>query len=179
MAGVDTTPAMSFPGSDQRTLLVVWDSRTGAARALARAAADAAGAEPGVRARCVHCDAAQAGDVIAADALLVVAPENLGSLSGPMKTFFDRTYYDVIDQVAGRACAIIVAAGSDGAGAVRQTARILTGWRMREAVPALIVITHAQTREAILAPKTLGPGDLRRAAEIGTTIAAGLSLGAF
>jgi hypothetical protein len=41
----------------------------------------------------------------------------------------------------------------------------------------LIVCTHAQTPEAILAPKRIPPEDLERAAEVGGGLAAGLSMG--
>jgi hypothetical protein len=43
----------------------------------------------------------------------------------------------------------------------------------------LIVRTHAQTPETILAPKTIGAADLRRCEEIGATMAAGLAAGIF
>jgi hypothetical protein len=45
--------------------------------------------------------------------------------------------------------------------------------------PPLIVCTHAQTPEAILAPKTIGAAELERCREIGATIAAGLELGIY
>ena len=43
----------------------------------------------------------------------------------------------------------------------------------------LIVCTHAQTPEAILAPKTIAEADLTRCRELGATLAAGLALGIF
>ena len=42
-----------------------------------------------------------------------------------------------------------------------------------------IVCTHAQSPEAILAPKTIGAADLGRCEETGAAIAAGLALGVF
>jgi hypothetical protein len=74
---------------------------------------------------------------------------------------------------------VLVCAGSDGSGAVRQVERIATGLRLKAVAPPLIVITHAQTPEAILAPKTIGPEDLARCAEIGAGLAAGLAAGVF
>jgi multimeric flavodoxin WrbA len=96
-----------------------------------------------------------------------------------MKEFFDRTYYDVLDRVAGRPYGLMVCAGSDGQGAVRQAARIATGWRLKPAAEPLVVITGAQTAEAISSPKTIGPDDLARAADLGQALAAGLALGIF
>jgi hypothetical protein len=43
----------------------------------------------------------------------------------------------------------------------------------------IIVCTHAQTPEAILAPKTIGAAELARCEETGAAIAAGLALGIF
>jgi multimeric flavodoxin WrbA len=100
-------------------------------------------------------------------------------MAGLMKDFFDRVYYPVLGRLNGRPYAVMVCAGSDGSGAVRQVERIATGLRLKAVVPPLIVITHAQTPEAILAPKTIGPEDLARCAEIGAGLAAGLAAGVF
>ena len=43
----------------------------------------------------------------------------------------------------------------------------------------LIVCTHAQTPEAILAPKQIGDEDLERCRAMGEALAAGLVLGVF
>src|SRR5437867_13289315 len=110
-----------------KTLLIVWHSRTGAARAMAEAAAGAAGAETEVQTRRVAAEAAQPQDLLDADGYLFVCPENLASMSGQMKEFFDRTYYPVLDRIQGRPYAAMIAAGSDGTGAARQIARIATG----------------------------------------------------
>jgi hypothetical protein len=50
---------------------------------------------------------------------------------------------------------------------------------MKAVAPPLIVITHAQTPEAILAPKTISPEELARCAEVGAALAAGLAAGVF
>ena len=41
----------------------------------------------------------------------------LAAVSGVMKDFFDRSYYGALDRINGRAFALLVCAGSDGAGA--------------------------------------------------------------
>jgi multimeric flavodoxin WrbA len=122
---------------------------------------------------------AQPDDVLAANGYLFCAPEHLASLSGPMKDFFDRCYYPALDRIGGRAYALMVCAGSDGSGAVRQVERICTGWRLRQVAPALIVCTHAQTPAAILAPKLIAEPDLGRCRERGAALAAGLADGVF
>ena len=161
-----------------KTLLLVSHSRTGGARQMAEAAAGAARAEP-VTVR--HIDAGSAGpdDLIAADGYLFAAPENLAALSGAMKEMLDRCYYPCLDRLNGRPYAALICAGSDGAGAARQLARIVTGWRLRAVAPPLIVCTAAQTPEAILAPKTIAPADLARCAALGSMMGAALSMGIF
>jgi multimeric flavodoxin WrbA len=118
-------------------------------------------------------------DVLNAAGYLFITPENLAAMSGIMKDFFDRTYYAALDQVAGRPYAALVCAGSDGTNAVRQVERIAAGWRLRKAAEAIIVCTHAQTPQRILAPKIIAPDDLRRCEELGAALAAGLALGVF
>lgn len=122
---------------------------------------------------------ASADDLLCADGYIFATPENLAALAGVMKDFFDRTYYAVLELLNGRPYATLICAGSDGENAARQIARIATGWRLRAIAPPLIVCTHAQTPEAILAPKTIGADDLQRCEEIGATLAAGLAAGIF
>jgi len=162
-----------------KTLLIVFHSMTGGARQMAEAAARGASTERDLSVTLLHAGAASAKEVLHADGYFFVTPENLAAISGVMKDFFDRTYYGVLDQIAGRPYATLVCAGSDGHNAVRQIDRICTGWRLKPVCEALIVCTHAQTPEAILAPKTIGADDLRRCEEIGVAMAAGLSMGVF
>jgi len=162
-----------------KRLLIVWHSRTGAARAMAEAAAEGARSEPDVEVRSLCAEEAQAKDLLAADGYLFACPENLASMSGAMKEFFDRNYYPALERLNGRPYAALIAAGSDGAGAARQMARICAGWRLKPIAEPLIVGTHAQSPEAILADKTLGEADLQRCADLGAALAAGLAMGMF
>ena len=162
-----------------QTLLIVYHSLTGGTGQMAEAARAGAAAEPAVSVRLLH--AAQAGpdDVLAAQGYLFATPENLAAISGQLKDFFDRCYYPVLDRINGRPYASLVCAGSDGQNAARQIARIATGWRLREIAPPLIVCTHAQTTEAILAPKVVPAAELARGEELGAAFATGLAMGAF
>ena len=162
-----------------KTLLIVFHSATGGTRQMAEAAERGAGGEPAVQPRLRPAVEAGAADVLAADGYIFATPENLAAMAGVMKDFFDRTYYPVLDRIAGRPYATLICAGSDGTNAARQIARIATGWRLRAVAEPLIVCTHAQTPEAILAPKSIGPEDLARCAELGATLAAGLAMGVF
>lgn len=162
-----------------KTLLIVYHSLTGGTRQMAEAAAQAARQEGGVAVRLLT--AAQAGppDLLAADGYLFATPENLAAMAGLMKDFFDRCYYPVLERIQGRPYAAMICAGSDGSNALRQLERIATGWRLKQVAPGLIVCTHAQTPEHILAPKTIEPPDLARCAELGAGLAAGLGAGVF
>jgi multimeric flavodoxin WrbA len=152
---------------------------TGGTRQMAEAAARAAEAEPEVAVGLLHAAAAGPEEVLGADGYIFATPENLAAMSGIAKDFFDRCYYPVLGRIEGRPYGIMVCAGSDGSNAVRQIERIATGWRLRAVAPPIIVCTHAQTPEAILAPKTIPPGELDRCAELGATLAAGLAMGIF
>ncbi|PXW79417.1 NADPH-dependent FMN reductase [Blastomonas natatoria] len=163
--------------SQPPTLLIVWHSRTGTARAMAQAAADAARAEGEVR--MLAADEAHPEDLLAASGYLFVCPENLASMTGAMKEFFDQSYYPLLGRIEGRPYAAMVAAGSDGAGAVRQIERISTGWRLKRIAESLIVCTHAQTPEQIAAPKLPDEAALARCGELGAMIGAGLAMGIF
>ena len=163
-----------------KTLLIVYHSTTDGTRQMAAAAASGAQAQAcGVHTRLLHASAAGPADVLAADGYVFATPENLAAMAGLMKDFFDRCYYPVLDRINGRVYATLVCAGSDGHNAVRQIERIATGWRLKPAAEALIVCTHAQTPEAIGAPKLIAPDDLARCAELGAALAAGLGLGVF
>ncbi|WP_424813048.1 flavodoxin family protein [Roseococcus sp. YIM B11640] len=158
-------------------LLVLWHSRTGGTEAMARAAFDAAVGEG--EARLISADAARPEDLLAAGGYIFAAPENLASLSGPMKDFFDRCYYPLLDQIQGRPFALMVCAGTDGQGAIRQMRRICTGWRLREVAEPVLVLTGAQTPEAILAPKQLSDAQLAPCGELGAAMGAGVAMGIF
>ncbi|GGE58816.1 flavodoxin family protein [Actibacterium pelagium] len=158
-------------------LLIVYHSRTGGSLQMADAAFDAAQAEGSA----ILKPAIEVGpeDLLTTDGYIFCAPENLASLSGQMKEFFDRCYYPVLGRIEGRPYAQMICAGSDGDGAARQLARIATGWRLKEVQPPLIICTHAQTPEAILAEKQISKADLDRCREVGAALGAGLTMGVF
>lgn len=160
-----------------RRLLVVWWTMTGGTRQLVDAFCEGAAVQEGVELRVRRADEAQPSDLLAADAVLFATPENLASIAGMMKDFFDRSYYAALGRIEGRPYATLVCAGSDGQGAARQVDRIAAGWRMKAVAEPLIVITHAQTPEAILAPKSIDRASLGRARELGAAMAAAVSMG--
>lgn len=158
-------------------LLIVYHSKTGGSRQMAEAAQAAAREEtPTVL---ITADRAGPEDLLKAQGYIFCAPENLAAIAGVMKDFFDRCYYPVLGRIEGRPYAQMICAGSDGENAARQTARIARGWRLKEVQPPLIVCTHAQTQEDILAEKTIPDEELARCRELGAAFAAGLAMGIY
>lgn len=158
-------------------LLIVYHSKTGGSQQMAEAAERAARNE--IDTVLKAADKAKPEDLLEGDGYIFCAPENLAAIAGIMKDFFDRCYYPLLGKIEGRPYAQMVCAGSDGQNAARQTARIAQGWRLREVQPPLIVCTHAQTPEAILAEKVIPEEQLSLCRELGAVMGAGLGMGAF
>ncbi len=148
-------------------VLIVYHSQSGASARLAGAARDGAETTEGVKVTLRRVWDAGAQDILAVDGLLLVAAENSGSLSGGMKDFLDRTFYPVGERGCVLPCALLLSAGNDGRGAVRQAQRILSGFPMREAVEP--VICRGPVTSELEA----------RARELGAGFAAGLEMGIF
>src|SRR6202789_2787235 len=162
-----------------KTLLIVYHSMTGGTLQMAQAAAAGGRGEPELRVSLLRAGDAQAADVLEAGGYIFATPENLASMSGQMKDFFDRTYYAALDRLNGRPYGTLICAGSDGTQAAAQIDRIATGWRLRAIAPPIIVCTHAQSPESICRPKTIAAEELARCEELGATLAAGIALGVF
>ncbi|HEY1057922.1 MAG TPA: NAD(P)H-dependent oxidoreductase [Limnobacter sp.] len=162
-----------------KQLTIIYHSVTGGTRQMADAVAQGAQSEPHCSVVCLPAQQANPAHVLRADGLVFACPEMLGSMSGLMKDFFDRCYYPVLDKLTGRAYALLVCAGSDGQGAVRQVQRIATGWRLKAVAEPLVVCTHAQTPERIAQAKMIDEPDLQRCRDLGAAVAAGLSLGMY
>ena len=158
-------------------LLIVYHSKTGGTKAMAEAAATAARSETETILK--TADKAGPEDLLSSDGYIFAGPENLAAIAGVMKDFFDRCYYPVLGKIGGRPYAQMVCAGSDGENAVRQTARIAQGWRLKMVQEPIIVCTHAQTPEEILTEKTISESDLSRCRDLGEAMGAGLAMGVF
>ncbi len=83
---------------------------------------------------------ATASDLLAADAVLLVTPANIGYMSGALKHFFDTVYYPCLDATVGLPYGLVVHGNNDTAGAVRSVQRIAGALKWRAVVPAIEVV---------------------------------------
>ena len=160
-------------------VLIVYHSMTGGTEQMARAAARGAAGEGAVRVTLKRAQDTGPEELLRAQGYIFAAPENLASMAGLMKDFFDRTYYAALERLNGRPYLTLICAGTDGRGAAQQIERIALGWRLKPVADPLIVITQASTPEEILKPKRIADDHLAACEELGRTLAAGLNLGIF
>lgn len=120
-----------------------------------------------VRCRVLPAFEAVSEDVLAADAVILGTPENLGYMSGGMKDFFDRIYYPCLDRTDGLPYALWVRAGQDGTGTCRAVSSICGGMRWQPVQQPLVC--RGAWQDAFL----------DACAELGLTVAAGLDTGVF
>ena len=92
---------------------------------------------------------AQPADVLAADGLLFGTNENLATMAGISKDFFDRCYYPLLEHKQGLPIAAYVRAGHDGTGTLRQLQTIITGLRWRWVAEPLVL--HGAWRDDFVA----------------------------
>ncbi len=105
--------------------------------------------------------------VLAADAVILLTPENLGYMSGALKDFFDRCYYPCLEKTQGRPYALVIRAGSDGTGTRRGVETIVTGLRWRA------------VQEPLVCRGEWRPEFVDQCREVGMLMAAGVEAGVF
>ena len=150
-------------------LLIVYHTKTGNTGRLARAALDGASChEVGeVAVRCLTARQAGPRDLLWANGLLIGTPEYLGYMSGAMKDFLDRTFYEVEGKLQPLPCAIFISAGNDGSGALRALRRIINGY------------PFAEVQDPLIARGPVTCEHLERCRELGMALAVGLEAGIY
>jgi multimeric flavodoxin WrbA len=78
-------------------------------------------------------------DVLAADAILLGTPANIGYMSGALKHFFDGIYYPCLEATRRRPYGLYVHGGMDTTGAVRAVESIAGGLQWRAVRPPVTV----------------------------------------
>lgn len=121
----------------------------------------------GVAGRWIAPLEATADDVLNADAVILGTPENLGSMSGALKDFFDRSYYECLDHTDALPFAFYIRAGHDGTGTRRGIESITGGLRWKNVYAPLVCQGE------------FDPVFEEQCEELGLTIAAGLEAGLF
>ncbi len=150
-------------------LLIVYHTKTGNTGRLARAALEGATGEDagGVEVRLLTARDAGPRDLLWTHGLLLGTPENLGYMSGAMKDFIDRTFYEVEGKLQPLPCALFISAGNDGTGALKALRRIIGGYPFQE------------VQEPVVARGAVTAEHLQRCRELGTALAVGLEAGIF
>ena len=155
--------------SEKKHLLIVHHSQSGStsqmADAVIRGAQSPDIADVEVRSRAAL--EATPEDLLWCDAFILGTPENFGYMSGAMKYFLDRSFYDCVDRIDGRPYALFVRAGNDGSGAISSLQRILKGLAVRE------------VQEPVLFAGEFDASRLSECEQLGMTMAAGLEAGVF
>ena len=123
-------------------LLIVHHTPSPATAELLDAAVTGAGDPEIVGVEVVRRAALAAGpaDVLAADAVLLGTPANIGYMSGALKHFFDGIYYPCLAATKRRPYALYVHGNSDTTGAVRAVESITSGLSWRRVRPPLSVM---------------------------------------
>lgn len=99
-------------------------------------------------------------DLLAADALVLLTPANIGYMSGALKHFFDTIYYPCMDATRGLPWGLAVHGNTDTTGAVRSVQKIAAALKWEQSAEVLSIIG---------APS---PAELAAATELGATLAA-------
>lgn len=154
---------------DRKHLLIVYHTQSGSTSRMADAVVRGARNSEikGVEVRVRDALEATSGDLLWCDGFILGTPENFGYMSGGMKVFLDRAYYDCLDRIDGRPYALFVRAGNDGSGAIASINRILAGLSVRE------------VQEPVLIAGDFDESRLGECEELGMTLAAGLEAGVF
>lgn len=150
-------------------LLIVYHSKTGHTQQLAEAALKGAQHEDieDVDVRMLSAKEAGSTDLLWADGLLLGTPENFGYMSGALKDFLDRTFYEVEGKLNPLPYAVFISAGNDGTGAVRAIERIANGY------------PFTRVQEPVICRGDVDADALVRCEELGMALAAGIEIGVF
>lgn len=155
--------------AEARHLLVVYHSRSGGTQTLADAVIAGATSEEidDVEVRVRRAFDALVDDVRWCDGILLGTPENFGYMSGALKDFFERIYYELLEETRGLPYSLFVKGGHDGEGAIRSVEKIATGLHWKAALAPVLVVG------------AIDDAATERCHELGITFAAGLEAGVF
>ncbi len=148
-------------------ILIVYHSLTGHTAKMAEAVAAGATDIGEVTVALKRAAEATAEDLLWADGLAIGTPEAFGYMSGMVKDFFDRTFYEVEGRVFRKPYVVFISAGNDGTGALRAIERIALGY------------TFKKVYEPVIARGDVGPDDLEKCRDLGGVLAGGCQMGIY
>ena len=155
-------------GLEIKRLTMVHHSVSGKTRQMANLLSDVlSNQEQLVEFRSISAFEANASDILRSDGIIFGTPANFGYMSGALKDFFDRNYYDLEGKVEALPFAIFVSASTDGAGAVDSIRRICRGLNLKE------------VQEPLVLTKQISKSDEQAIRDFGLTMAVGIEAGIF
>ena len=147
-------------------LLIVFHSKNGCTESLAqqvyRGATDSS--VEAVETRMLKANDAGPEDLLWADAMAIGTPENFGYMSGMIKDFLERTFYEVEGKLNPLPYALFICAGDDGSGAVRSIERIANGYPFKKVQEPIICKGNVEASKA-------------KCKDLGLMLAAGIEMG--
>jgi multimeric flavodoxin WrbA len=148
-------------------ILIVYHSQTGNTQKLAMAVSEGAHQIENVQVILKRAPDATVEDLLEADGLAIGTPENFGYMSGMIKDFFDRTFYQAHPKVFRKPYVVFISAGNDGTGALSAIERIALGYKFKKVYNP--VICKGKVTEE----------DLERCRELGAILAGGCEAGIY
>lgn len=132
-----------------KKLLIAYHSQSGRNQAIALACYQAAKQNTAVQTVLLPAMEVESGDIISADALLLITPEMNGMISGGMKDMLDRVFYPLERaEKQGLPYAAVINCGNAGQSAAKQIERIMAGIRAQPIQETLLL--HGEPDKAIL-----------------------------
>ena len=147
-------------------LLIVFHSKNGCTESLAQQVYRGA-TDPSVEAvetRMLKANDAGPEDLMWADVMAIGTPENFGYMSGMIKDFLERTFYEVEGKLNPLPYALFICAGDDGSGAVRSIERIANGYPFKKVQEPIICRGNVEASKA-------------KCKDLGLMLAAGIEMG--
>ena len=117
-----------------------------------------------VETRMLKANDAGPEDLLWADAMAIGTPENFGYMSGMIKDFLERTFYEVEGKLKPLPYALFICAGDDGSGAVRSIERIANGYPFKKVQEPIICQGDLEASKA-------------KCKDLGLMLAAGIEMG--
>ena len=117
-----------------------------------------------VETRMLKANDAGPEDLLWADAMAIGTPENFGYMSGMIKDFLERTFYEVEGKLHPLPYALFICAGDDGSGAVRSIERIANGYPFKKVQEPIICKGDVEASKA-------------KCKDLGLMLAAGIEMG--